>query len=139
MSPGNAKAHFTLSRGTRLAAIPGALWNRVLLVFMPQPSQKAPSNVGSSSRVPGHIALAEGVVTRGCPIGLPLTNSAMARRSAVVRRTAMLIIGPVSIAARTRSADMERSASRLGARSLPPLWHEAQVRSYSEEPSDDPS
>jgi len=69
----------------------------------------------------GHIALAGGVVTSGCPMGLPLTNSAIARRSAVVRRTAMLIIGPVSMAAKTRSADMERSASRLGARSFPPL------------------
>jgi hypothetical protein len=47
----------------------------------------------------------------------------------------MLIIGPVSMAANTRSADMDRSASRLGARSLPPSWHDAQVRSYNDDPS----
>src|SRR5579862_3381779 len=118
MSPGNAKAHFTLRRGTCAAVIAPALWNRVLLLFPPHPVHVDPSSV---TRFGGHIALAGGVVTSGCPIGLALTNSAMARRSAVVRRTAILIIGPVSIAASTRSADMDRSASRLGARSLPPL------------------
>jgi len=128
MSPGKPKAHLTLSLGTSLALIPAAFWKRALLASAPQPVHIAPFGA-KGSEASGHIALAGGVVTSGCPIGLPLTNSAIARRSAVVRRTAMLIIGPVSIAARTRSADMERSASRLGARSLPPLWHDAQVRS----------
>src|SRR6185369_4991363 len=116
------------------ALIPAALWNRVLLAFAPQPVHMEPASVKLTSEA-GHIAPGGGVVTSGCPIGLPLTNSAMARRSAVVRRTAMLIIGPVSMAANTRSADMDRSASRLGARSLPPLWQDAQVRSYRDDPS----
>src|ERR1022692_2345514 len=126
MSPGNPKAHFTLRRGTCEAVIAPELWNRVFLSFPPHPVHVDPSSVMRSG---GHMAFAGGVVTSGCPIGLPLTNSAMARGSALVRGTAMRIIGPVSMAARTRSADMDRSASRLGARSLPPLWHDAQVRS----------
>src|ERR1044072_9411677 len=111
MSPGNAKAHLTLSRDTSAALNPGVLWKRELLLFPPQPVQVEPS---SGARSGGHIALAGGVVTSGCPMGLPLTNSEIARRSAVVSRIAMLIIRAVSMAARTRSGDMERSASGMG-------------------------
>ena len=55
----------------------------------------------------------------GCENDLPVTNSAMARRSAVELRLAIVTINPLSNAASTRSADIARSASRLGARSAP--------------------
>ena len=79
-TPGNAKAHLTLRRGTSAALIPASLWNRVLWGFHPIPSTWTHL---AGTRSAWHIAFAGGVVTSGCPMGLPLMNSAMARRSAV--------------------------------------------------------
>jgi hypothetical protein len=52
----------------------------------------------------------------------------MARRSRAVRPALIEIMTPLSSAARTRSGDIVRSASRLGARSKPVSWHVAQIR-----------
>src|SRR5688572_24009442 len=131
-SPGNANAHFSFSLGTSVAVRPAAApsWNRVLLVFCPHPVHRGPAlglnasvapvlsafaeasadrrssppaSGGWSDRPAVHIAAAAGVVTRGLPTGLPVRNSAIARRSAAVRLFAMVIIDPVSMAASTRS------------------------------------
>jgi hypothetical protein len=59
---------------------------------------------------------------------LPVTNCAMARRSAPLLRLAIESIGPLSIAASTRSAVIVASASRAGARSTPASWQPAQSR-----------
>jgi hypothetical protein len=56
-----------------------------------------------------------------------VTNSAIALRSAAVRRFAMEIMAPVSMAARTFSGDIPRRASRLGARSTAASWQDAQL------------
>src|SRR6185436_15939445 len=129
-SPGNANAHFSFSLGTSVAVRPAAApsWNRVLLVFCPQPVHRGPALGLNASVGPGlsdrpapavHIAAAGGVVTRGLPIGLPVRNSAIARRSAAVRLFAMVIIDPVSMAASTRSAGSALKASRFGALFVP--------------------
>ena len=76
----------------------------------------------------GHMAAAEGVKLSGDPRRLPLNNSAKARRSAAVLLFAIVTIVPVSIDARTRSAVIESSASRRGARFSPVSWHWAQLR-----------
>ncbi len=65
----------------------------------------------------GHIARWRGRgARRRFESDLPVRNSAMARRSAAVRSVAIVIIEPVSIAASTRSAGIDRNASRAGAR-----------------------
>ena len=51
----------------------------------------------------------------------PDIASAIARRSAALRAVAIEIIGPVSIAASTRSADIAFNASMSGARLTPPM------------------
>jgi hypothetical protein len=53
------------------------------------------------------------------PSGFPVTNSATAWRSAVDKRLAIAIMGPDSMAARTRSGVISFSVSRLGMRSAP--------------------
>src|SRR6185503_12473331 len=119
-SPGNANAHFSFRLGTSLAVRPAAApsWNRVLPVFCPQPVQRGPAlglNASVGPDRPGvHIAAAGGVVTSGLPMGLPVRNSAIARRSAAVRLFAMVIIDPLSMAASTRSAGSALKASRFG-------------------------
>jgi hypothetical protein len=59
---------------------------------------------------------------------LPVTNSAIARRSAAERPAAIEIIAPLSIAASTRAGTMLLSVSRSGARAAPLSWHDAQCR-----------
>ncbi|MNC84720.1 hypothetical protein D3C83_02810 [compost metagenome] len=94
-------------------------------VFRPQPSQRGPA-VGSNAAAARHIAAAGGVVTSGVDSDLPDTNSAISRRSAAVRLFAIVTIVPASIADRTRSAGITRSASSTGARLTPASWHVAQ-------------
>ena len=67
----------------------------------------------------GHIAAGAGVSATGFDSDLPVRNSARALRSSADRPLAIVIIEPVSIAARTRSAGIERNASRAGARLAP--------------------
>src|SRR5580658_5806610 len=81
------------------------------------------------------MAAGAGAVSMGCAKDLPVTNSAMARRSAAERRLAIEIMGPDSMAASTRSGDMACRASRVGARSAPASWQGAQLRWYMLAPS----
>ena len=120
MSPGNANAHFSRSRGTSAAASPAAAasWKRVLTVFTPQPFQRGPAEA-SNAAAARHIAAGAGVVTNGVESDLPVTNSAMARRSGAVRLVAIEIMLPVSIVASTRSAGISLIASGCGARFTP--------------------
>ena len=95
-------------------------------VFTPQPFQRGPaSGFANSPAVARHIACAEGVVMSGCEKDLPVTNSAIARRSTPVRPDAIESIAPCSSAASTRSGVIARSASRAGARSVPASWQDA--------------
>jgi hypothetical protein len=72
------------------------------------------------------MAWGEGVVLKASAKDVPVTNSAIARRSAAVRPVAIEIINPDSIAASTRVGDIARKASRPGARAAPASWHDAQ-------------
>src|SRR5262245_14705647 len=119
-SPGNAKAHFSFSRGMSAAVSPAeeASWKRVLPEFCPHPVHRGPV-LGLKGCVAVHIAAGAGVVTTGFDSDLPVRNSAIARRSAAVRPFAIVIIDPVSMADITRSAGIARNASRAGARLAP--------------------
>src|SRR5262245_51583468 len=92
-SPGNAKAHFSFSRGISAAVSPAgaASWNRVLLVFCPHPVHRGPEPASNAGRAPEHIAAAAGAMTTGIDSDLPVRNSAMAWRSAAVRPLAIVI------------------------------------------------
>src|SRR5947207_12986059 len=82
------------------------------------------------------MACAAGVIERSrADNDFPVTNCAMARRSAAELRLAIEIIAPLSSAASTRSADIVCSASRPGARSTPASWHAAQFCLYRVAPS----
>ena len=74
------------------------------------------------------MARGDGVVESAVAKVLPVTNSAMARRSAALRPLAIVTIEPVSMADSTRSGGMARNCSRLGARPTPASWHCAQAR-----------
>src|SRR5262245_3218443 len=121
MSPGNPNAHFTLRRPTSAAVNPAiaADCRRVFDALAPQLSQRGPDLGLKPVEDEPHIASRFGVVLKPCEKGFPVTNSATARRSGAASRTAMVIIGPDSMAARTRSGIISRKASRLGARSSP--------------------
>src|SRR5204862_2222112 len=103
-SPGKPNAHFNFSFGTSAALRPAvrASAKRVLDVLAPpQPFHDiAPgalaSNVFAFSDC-GHIARGSGVIASVLRSGLPLTASAMARRSAALRPATIEIIGPVSM------------------------------------------
>ena len=130
-SPGKPNAHLSFRRGTCAAVNPAAVpsCSRVLKVLTAQPFHAGPaSGPAKSPESPEHIDCGNGLVTRGRPKDFPLTNSAMARRSRAVRPALIEIMTPLSSAARTRSGDIVRSASRLGARSKPVSWHVAQIR-----------
>src|SRR6185312_10367179 len=120
--PGNPNAHFTFRRPACAPVSPAVLpsWKRVLLVLSPQPFQFFPAaglNAPGTICAVTHIADCAGAVERSRPDSvLPVTNCAIARRSAPVLRLAIEIIGPVSMAASTRSAVIDCSASRDGAR-----------------------
>src|SRR6185436_339659 len=75
-SPGNAKAHFSLSRGMSAAVSPAddASWKRVLLEFYPHPVHRGPV-LELKDCVPVHIAAAAGVVTTGFDSDFPVRNS----------------------------------------------------------------
>ncbi len=73
-----------------------------------------------------HIACGGGVRSNAFANVFPVTNSAIARRSATERPVAIEIIGPVSIAASTRVGNIVLSVSRSGARAAPLSWHDAQ-------------
>src|ERR1700710_2367393 len=93
---------------------------------MPHPFQAGPD--AGSEKVPGlfaHMAFGEAATSMGSAKDLPVKYSAMARRCGCVKRTAMEIIGPVSIAANTPAGLICLNASRLGARSRPPSWQDA--------------
>ena len=92
----------------------------MLDVVTPHPFQRGPASGFERSPTVLHMASGNGAVTSACDNFLSVTYSATARRSVPDKRFAMEIMGPVSIAARTRSAAIVRSASRDGARSLPP-------------------
>src|SRR4029453_790667 len=128
MSPGNPKAHFTLSRPTSAADNPAidAVCRRVFEALAPQLSQRGPDRGLNPEEDEPHIASGFGVVLNACEKGFPVTNSATARRSGAARRTAMGIIGPDSMAASTRSGTISRKPSRLGARSSPASRHAGQ-------------
>src|SRR5712671_6653453 len=127
-SVGNAKAHFSLRLGTFAAVRPGLDWKRLLEGFWPQPLHCAPDVILKTPPVPAwHIAEAVGAMFRGSENFLPLANSAIARRCSGVWRMVTETIAPDSSAASTRAAVMPRSASRLGARSMLPLWQPAQM------------
>src|SRR5262245_2119362 len=96
-------------------------------MFTPQPFQAGPTRGLIDSPVAvRHMERADGVVLRGSPKDLPVTNSAIARRSTPVRPLAIDSMAPLSNAVRTRSGDIARRASRDGARSRPVSWHVAQ-------------
>src|SRR4029077_9846258 len=101
---------------------------RVLFVVTPQPVQRGPldgSNPALSVAV--HIAPGGGARLGALANVLAVRDSGIARRSASVRPVAIEIMGPDSRARRTRSGFIARSASRFGARSAPPSWHDAQL------------
>src|SRR5438105_665094 len=112
-SPGKPNAHFNLSLGTSAAATPAlrASVKRVLDVFVPpQPFHAGPDErLNFALATPGfdveHIAFGRGVTSSVFRSFLPVTASPMARRSAALRPVAIATIGPVSMAASTRSAD----------------------------------
>ena len=81
--------------------------------FTPQPFQRGPAERIEFARRAAHIACGDGVVLNALANDLPVTNSAMARRSAAERPAAIEIIGPLSIAASTRSGDIARNARAL--------------------------
>src|SRR5215813_13386239 len=131
-SPGKPNAHFNFNFGTSAAVRPAlfASAKRVFDVFAP-PQPFHVVTVGSNGfdfSDDGHIARGSGVISRELRSFLPVSASAMARRSAALRPVTIDIIGPVSIAARTRSADIARSASISGAPLTPPMWHCVHVR-----------
>jgi hypothetical protein len=66
-----------------------------------------------------HIACGNGFALKASENLLPVTNSATARRSTPVRPLAIDSIGPLSIAASTRSGVIAWSTSRIGARPAP--------------------
>src|SRR4030095_6023477 len=136
-SPGNANAHLSFSRGMSAAFRPAdaASWKRVLLVFCPQPVHRGPAFGSKAVEESEHRAAGAGVVTTGFNRDLPVRYSASARRSATVLPFAIVTIEPVSIAASTRSAGLERNASRAGARLAAESWPCAQVRLYNSAPS----
>src|SRR5688572_9244382 len=136
MSPGNANAHFSFSRGTSAAESPAARasWKRVLAVFTPHPFQRGPVEA-SNAAAARHIAAGAGVVTNGVESDLPETNSAIARRSGAVRLVTIEIMVPVSMVASTRSAGIVRIASSCGARLTPASWQVEQWRLYRSAPS----
>src|SRR5262245_14634444 len=130
-SPGKPKAHLSFRRGTWAAVNPAAApsCSRVLNVLTPQPFHSGPvSGPAKSPESAAHIDCGDGLVNRGRPKDFPVTNSATARRSTAVRPAVIEIMTPLSSAARTRSGDIARSASRPGARSKPVSWHVAQIR-----------
>ena len=127
-SPGNANAHFSLSFGTSAAARPAAPWYRVFDVFCPQPLQAGPLPGANGALRGVQKARAAGVVESAVAKVLPVTNSAMARRSGALRPLAIVTIDPVSIADSTRSGSMARNCSRVGARPTPASWHCAHAR-----------
>ena len=127
-SPGKPKAHFTFSFGTSAAVTPAAAasWYRVLRVFTPQPFHAGPaSGLANSPAAARHIACGDGWVLNASANGLPVTNSAIARRSTPVRPLAIDSMAPDSSAANTRSDVICCSTSRAGARPSPASWHEA--------------
>ena len=116
-SPGRPKAHFSFSRGTSAAAIPAAPagWNLVFERFCPKPLHRAaPGFGGPLDAAAEHIAAGVGAMEKGAPRDFPLANSAMARRSAVVRPCVIDTMDPNSSASRMRWAVMPRSTSRRG-------------------------
>src|SRR5688500_9400625 len=128
-SPGRPNAHFSLSRGTSAAVMPAAAagWNRVFDGFCPNPLQRAAFAAGAlAGAAPVHIADGAGAIENGAPNDLPLTNSASARRSAVVRPWVIDTIEPNSSASSTSCGVMARKMSSDGARSVAVLWQLAQ-------------
>ena len=96
-------------------------------VFTPHPLHDAPdAGLPNAAGGAGHIACADGVVLKASANLVPVTNSAIARRSPADRPVAIEIIRPVSIAASTRVGDIARNASRSGARAAAASWQEAQ-------------
>src|SRR6185369_15577813 len=103
---------------------------------MPQPFQAGPD--AGSEKVLGlfaHMAFGEAATSMGSAKDLPVKNSAIARRCGCVERTAIEIMGPVSMAAKTPAGLICLKASRLGARSRPPSWQDAQPCLYHPSPS----
>ena len=103
---------------------------------MPQPFQVGPD--AESEKVLGllaHMAFGEAATSMGSANDLPVKNSAIARRCGCEKRTAIEIMGPVSIAAKTPAGLICLKASRLGARSRPPSWQDAQPCLYQPSPS----
>ena len=99
----------------------------MLRVFTPQPFQAGPaSGLANSPPAARHIACGDGLVLNASANGLPVTNSAIARRSTPVRPLAMESMAPDSSAVSTRSGVICRSTSRVGARPRPVSWQEAQ-------------
>src|SRR5665213_1203625 len=102
---------------------------------MPQPFQVGPA--AGSEKVPGlfaHMAFGEAAISMGSLNDLPVTYSAIARRCVCEKRTAIEIMGPVSMAAKTPAGLICLKASRLGARSRPPSWQDAQPCLYQPSP-----
>src|SRR5438132_1505400 len=134
-SPGKPNAHFSFSLGMSAGARP-ALRESVNRVFdvlaPPQPFHAGPEDAlnfadADAGFAAEHMAFGSGVISSVLRSCLPVTASAIARRSAALRPVIIEIIGPVSRAARTRSADIARSVSMSGARFTPPMWHCAQI------------
>ena len=89
-------------------------------MFAPQPFQAGPvSGFANSPATERHIACGDGFVLNAAENVLPVTNSAIARRSTPVRPLAIDSIGPLSIAVSTRSGVIAWSTSRVGARPAP--------------------
>jgi hypothetical protein len=72
-------------------------------VFSPHPFHAgAVEAFVTTPLVAAHIARGGGLASRGVANDLPVTNSAIARRSSIDRPVAIEIMGPVSSAASTR-------------------------------------
>src|SRR5690242_8679796 len=101
-SPGNPNAHFNFKLGMSAAVSPAlfASWNRLFDVLAPpQPFDAGPAPTSNDPAFPlaAHIAFGSGVISCVLRSFLPVTASAMARRSAALRAVAIGIIGLVSM------------------------------------------
>src|SRR5262245_3824995 len=130
---GKPKAHLTLSLGTWSAVSPAssADWKRALARPAPQPFHCGPLLGSKSPGLCSHRPARVSFPSCPCSSFLPVTNSAMARRSSAVRLKPTNFIAPSSSASSTSCGPMSRRASNCGARTARPLlWHWAQCCWY---------
>src|SRR5215472_12852568 len=110
---GNAKAHFSLSRGTWSAVKPArpAVWNRALVRSAPQPFQSVAEGA-KGVLLAGHGATAGGCADFSWPNGLLARNSATARFCSGLNKLPWSLIRPDSRESTIFSGDIMRRAAK---------------------------